>query len=56
MADTNEVQVSLANGGFTDLLIDAIKAQTDDLADGARLDLLIDSILADTGKPISVFL
>lgn len=40
----------LLNGGRLDLLIDAIKAQTDDLADGARLDLLIDAILADTNE------
>lgn len=31
LADTNEVQASLADGGFTDLLIDAIKAKTDNL-------------------------
>lgn len=31
VGDTNELQVSLANGGFTDLLIDAIKAKTDNL-------------------------
>lgn len=31
VADTNELQISLADGGFTDLLIDAIKAKTDNL-------------------------
>jgi len=31
LADTNELQISLADGGFTDLLIDAIKAKTDNL-------------------------
>jgi len=55
LADTAELQVSLANGGFTDLLIDAIKAETalivvdtnelqTDLVNGGRLDLLIDAI------------
>jgi hypothetical protein len=40
VADTNEVQVSLANGGFTDLLIDAIKGVVDDiLADTSVLTL-----------------
>ena len=32
-ADTNEIQISLADGGFTDLLIDAIKERTDNLPD-----------------------
>lgn len=31
LADTNEVQAELADGGRTDLLIDAIKAKTDNL-------------------------
>ncbi len=59
LADTNEVQASLADGGFTDLLIDAIKAETalivadtgelqTDWANGGRLDLLIDAIKAST--------
>lgn len=47
LADTNEVQASLANGGFTDLLIDAILADTGELqtdwANGGRLDNLLDA-------------
>jgi hypothetical protein len=61
VADTNEVQASLANGGFTDLLLDqlqtditAILADTNELqtdwVNGGRLDLLIDAILADTDE------
>ena len=59
VADTAEVQVSLADGGFTDLLLDAIKAETAlivadtnevqvSLADGGFTDLLIDAIKAET--------
>jgi len=50
-ADTNEIQISLANGGFTDLLIDAIKAKTDVGATEAKQDIIdgvVDNILADT--------
>jgi len=47
LADTSEIQTSLANGGFTDLLIDAILADTNELqtdwANGGRLDNLIDA-------------
>jgi len=47
LADTNEVQASLANGGFTDLLIDAILADTGELqtdwVNGGRLDNLLDA-------------
>lgn len=45
--DTNtasDLHADLDDGGRLDLLIDAIKAATDDLADGQRLDLLIDAI------------
>ena len=51
LADTNEVQVSLADGGFTDLLIDAIKAKTDTIVWGdiTAIDTLIDGIVADIG-------
>lgn len=45
VADTNELQVELANGGRTDLLIDGIKAKTDTLpaspaAVGSQMDLV----------------
>ncbi len=54
LADTNEVQAELADGGRLDLLIDLILADTGELqaewVDGGRLDLLIDLILADTGE------
>lgn len=46
LADTNEVQASLANGGFTDLLIDAIKAKTDNLPADPADDSDIDTQLA----------
>jgi len=51
LADTNEIQVSLADGGFTDLLIDAIKAKTDTIVWGdiTTIDTLIDGIVADIG-------
>lgn len=48
LADTNEMQGDLADGGRLDNLIDGIKANTDDLADGSRIDLLIDAIKAKT--------
>jgi hypothetical protein len=45
LADTNELQTDLANGGRLDLLIDAIKAKTDalptDPADQSALEALI---------------
>jgi len=55
LADTGELQTDWANGGRLDLLIDAIKAQTDlvtaarmgaltDWINGGRLDLLLDAI------------
>lgn len=54
VADTNELQTDLTNGGRLDLLIDAILADTNelqtDLTDGGRLDLLIDAIVADTNE------
>lgn len=40
VGDTNEVQISLANGGFTDLLIDGIKARTDVNATEAKQDII----------------
>lgn len=46
LADTNEVQASLANGGFTDLIIDAIKAKTDNLPADPADDSDIDAQLA----------
>ncbi|GAG37755.1 unnamed protein product, partial [marine sediment metagenome] len=49
VADTNELQVSLADGGFTDLLIDAIKAVTDALPNAGALNDLA-TILADTNE------
>ena len=64
VADTNEVQTDLANGGRLDLILDAILADTDSLdstkittaraavladwIDAGRLDLLIDAIKAKT--------
>lgn len=47
LADTNEVQVELADGGRTDLLVDGIKAKTDNLptdpADESTLEALINT-------------
>ena len=51
VADTNEIQTDLADGGRLDLLIDAIKAVTDVIPDsGALTSLIADitAILADT--------
>jgi len=42
--DTSELQTDLTDGGRLDLIMDAIKLQTDDLADGGRLDLIFDAI------------
>lgn len=52
VADTNELQVDWVNGGRLDLLIDAIKAVTDQLPQGGALTTLLNNvaaILADTG-------
>jgi hypothetical protein len=54
VADTNELQTDMANGGRVDLLIDAILADTAEiqaeLADGGRTDLILDAILTDTNE------
>jgi len=53
IADTNELQTDLHDGGRLDLLIDAIKAVTDVLPDGGALTALLASIatiLADTSE------
>ena len=48
VADTNELQTELADGGRTDLLIDAIKAKTDNLpsdpADESLLEAAISAV------------
>lgn len=52
LADTNELQTDLADGGRLDLLIDAIKAVTDALPNSGALTTLtnnVAAILADTG-------
>ncbi len=46
LADTNELQTDLANGGRLDLLIDAIKAKTDNLPADPADDSDIDAQLA----------
>lgn len=52
LADTNEVQAELVDGGRTDLLIDAIKAKTDNLpadpADDSDIDAQLAAIKAET--------
>ena len=52
VADTNEIQQDLVNGGRIDTILDSILADTsqlqNDLADGGRLDGLIDAIKAKT--------
>jgi hypothetical protein len=64
LADTAELQGDLANGGRLDLLIDAIKAKTDNLPDGIKKNtaftaftfLLVDStdhVTAKTGRFVS---
>jgi hypothetical protein len=49
LADTNELQADWTNGGRLDLLIDAIKAVTDNLPDSGALSDLA-TILTDTGE------
>jgi hypothetical protein len=52
LADTDELQTDLTDGGRLDLLIDAIKAVTDNLPDSGALTTLLSNvaaILADTG-------
>jgi hypothetical protein len=52
VADTNELQGDLTDGGRLDLLIDAVKAVTDNLPDSGALTTLLSNvaaILADTG-------
>lgn len=54
-ADTNELQGDWVNGGRLDLILDAIKAVTDNLPDSGALttiDSNIDAILVDTGTTI----
>ena len=46
LADTSEIQTELADGGRTDLLVDAIKAKTDNLPAAPADDTSIDSQLA----------
>lgn len=52
LEDTNELQAELADGGRTDLLIDAIKAKTDNLpadpADDSDIDAQLAAIKAET--------
>lgn len=52
LADTNELQTDLTNGGRLDLLIDAIKAKTDNLpadpADDSDIDAQLAAIKAET--------
>lgn len=55
LADTNELQTDWADGGRLDLILDGIKAVTDQLPDGGALttiDSNIDAILVDTGTTI----
>lgn len=46
LADTNELQTDLTNGGRLDLLIDAIKAKTDNLPADPAVDSDIDTAIA----------
>ena len=52
VADTNELQTDLTNGGRLDMLIDAIKAKTDNLpadpADDSDIDAQLAAIKAET--------
>jgi len=52
LADTNELQTDLTNGGRLDMLIDAIKAKTDNLpadpADDSDIDAQLAAIKAET--------
>lgn len=55
LADTNELQTDLADGGRLDLLIDAVKAVTDALPEGGALTTLlanVAAILTDTGTTL----
>ncbi|MGB2809119.1 MAG: hypothetical protein WBC22_15355, partial [Sedimentisphaerales bacterium] len=51
LVDTNELQIDWVNGGRLDLLIDAIKAVTDNLPDSGALNDLA-AILTDTGTTL----
>ena len=62
--DTNELQTDLADGGRIDLLIDAIKAKTDDLPSGITKNVALsnftfymvlasDHVTAATGKTVT---
>jgi hypothetical protein len=57
LADTNELQTDLVNGGRLDLLIDAIKAKTDNLKSSwndlsaAQVNVEVDAGLADYDAP-----
>jgi len=46
LADTNELQTDLTNGGRLDLLVDAIKAKTDNLPTDPAVDSDIDTAIA----------
>lgn len=54
LVDTNELQTDWVNGGRLDLLIDAIKAKTDNLpadpADDSDIDAQLSTIVTDTNE------
>lgn len=54
VADTNEMQLDLVDGGRLDTIFDNILADTNELqgdfVDGGRLDVILDDILADTNE------
>ncbi|KKN16222.1 hypothetical protein LCGC14_0978150 [marine sediment metagenome] len=55
LADTGELQTDLVDGGRLDLLVDAIKATTDNLPNSGALNDLA-AILADTGTTLPAIL
>jgi hypothetical protein len=56
-ADTNEIQLELANGGRLDLIFDDILADTNELqtdwTSGGRLDLILDGIATDVSSALA---
>lgn len=57
VADTNELQTDLTNGGRLDLILDATLADTNELqtdwANGGRLDLILDAATAPSAAAVA---
>lgn len=55
MASLSRLPSKTSTDGRLDLLVDAIKAVTDDWVNGGRLDLILDQAKADAGTVAAVF-